>query len=45
MKKEIEKRFDKIDVLIMSAAVADYQPKKMATNKIKKDDQEMSISI
>lgn len=45
MKKEITKRFDKIDVLIMSAAVADYEPKNIASNKIKKQDQEISIQL
>ena len=45
MKKEITKRFDKIDVLIMSAAVADYEPKNIASNKIKKQDQEISIKL
>ena len=45
MKKEITKRFDKIDVLIMSAAVADYEPKKTASNKIKKQDQEICINL
>ena len=45
MKKEISKRFDKIDVLIMSAAVADYEPKNTASNKIKKQDQEISINL
>ena len=45
MKKEIESRFKKTDVLIMSAAVSDYQPMKIASNKIKKDDPEMIISL
>lgn len=45
MKKEIEDRFKNTDVLIMSAAVSDYQPLKMASNKIKKDELEMSISL
>ena len=45
MKKEIENRFKNTDVLIMSAAVSDYQPLKMASNKIKKDELEMSISL
>ena len=31
MKKEIEKRFKNSDVLIMSAAVSDYKPVKMAS--------------
>jgi phosphopantothenoylcysteine decarboxylase/phosphopantothenate--cysteine ligase len=45
MKKEIENRFKNTDILIMSAAVSDYQPVKMASNKIKKDVLEMSISL
>ena len=45
MKNEITKRFGKIDVLIMSAAVADYEPKNPALNKIKKQDQEISIQL
>ena len=45
MKKEIEDRFTNIDVLIMSAAVSDFQPVKMAHNKIKKDELEMSVSL
>lgn len=45
MKKEIENRFKNTDILIMSAAVSDYQPVKMASNKIKKDELEMSIPL
>lgn len=45
MKKEIKNRFTNTDVLIMSAAVSDFQPVKMAHNKIKKDELEMSISL
>ena len=45
MKKEIEDRFTNTDVLIMSAAVSDFQPVKMAHNKIKKDELEMSVSL
>lgn len=45
MKKEIEKRFDHIDILIMSAAVADYQPVISSVNKIKKSDENMIIEL
>ncbi len=45
MKNEITKRFDKVDVLIMSAAVADYEPKEAALNKLKKQDEEISIKL
>ena len=45
MKKEIKNRFTNTDVLIMSAAVSDFQPVKIAHNKIKKDELEMSVSL
>ena len=45
MKKEIKKRFKDIDVLIMSAAVADYQPVKVADQKIKKKNSDLSIPL
>ena len=45
MKKEIKKRFKDIDVLIMSAAVADYQPLKVADQKIKKKTSDLSIPL
>ena len=45
MKKEIKKRFKDIDVLIMSAAVADYQPVKVADQKIKKKTNDLSIPL
>ena len=45
MKKEIKKRFKDIDVLIMSAAVADYQPLKVADQKIKKKTNDLSIPL
>ena len=45
MKKEIKKRFNDIDVLVMSAAVADYQPIKMAKEKIKKKNTELNIAL
>ena len=45
MKKEIKKRFKDIDVLIMSAAVADYQPIKVADQKIKKKTNDLSIPL
>jgi len=37
MKKAVDKELAKHDFLIMSAAVADYKPKKAAAKKIKKD--------
>ena len=45
MKKEIKNRFNDTDVLIMSAAVADYQPIKMAKQKIKKKNSELNIAL
>ena len=45
MKKEITDRFENIDVLIMSAAVADYKPVKEYDNKIKKQEAELNIVL
>ena len=45
MKKEITERFKNIDVLIMSAAVADYKPVKEYDNKIKKQEAELNIVL
>ena len=45
MKKEITDRFKNIDVLIMSAAVADYKPVKEYDNKIKKQETELNILL
>lgn len=36
---------DEMDVIIMAAAVADYTPKEMATEKIKKSDGDLSIAL
>ncbi|QQS36830.1 MAG: bifunctional phosphopantothenoylcysteine decarboxylase/phosphopantothenate--cysteine ligase CoaBC [Ignavibacteriales bacterium] len=45
MKKAVEKEFKKNDVLIMSAAVADYKPSKYSTGKIKKEQGLNSIQL
>jgi phosphopantothenoylcysteine decarboxylase/phosphopantothenate--cysteine ligase len=45
MKKEITSRFEEVDVLIMTAAVADYQPKKVAKQKMKKSSTELNIPL
>jgi len=45
MKKEISNRFEEVDVLIMSAAVADYQPKKVAKEKMKKTNTDLNIPL
>lgn len=37
--------FSDVDVAIMSAAVADYRPGKIELNKIKKKDQELTITL
>jgi phosphopantothenoylcysteine decarboxylase / phosphopantothenate---cysteine ligase len=45
MKKAVEKEIKKNDVLIMSAAVADYKPVKPSLKKIKKDENLSVINI
>lgn len=45
MKKEVENKIKGNDVLIMSAAVADYKPEKVSSVKIKKDDKLNSIKL
>ena len=45
MKKEITEKFKNIDVLIMSAAVADYKPVKEHVNKIKKQAPHLNIEL
>src|SRR5690606_9697791 len=37
--------FHDADIVIMSAAVADYRPKTIANDKIKKDDSELSLVL
>ncbi|MDO4224617.1 MAG: bifunctional phosphopantothenoylcysteine decarboxylase/phosphopantothenate--cysteine ligase CoaBC [Bergeyella zoohelcum] len=37
--------YDEVDVAIASAAVADYAPKEIAPEKIKKNDEEMTITL
>lgn len=41
----VDKEFDSQDIVIMSAAVADYRPKTVADEKIKKNDGETSIEL
>lgn len=41
----VDKEFDGQDIVIMSAAVADYRPKTVADEKIKKNDGEMAIEL
>lgn len=41
----VDANFDQQDIVIMSAAVADYRPKTVATEKIKKKDGDNSIEL
>lgn len=41
----VDKEFDSQDIVIMSAAVADYRPKTVADEKIKKNDGETAIEL
>ncbi|TDT61643.1 bifunctional phosphopantothenoylcysteine decarboxylase/phosphopantothenate--cysteine ligase CoaBC [Fonticella tunisiensis] len=45
MYNEVLKRFDKVDIVIKSAAVADYRPETKSTSKLKKSDDDLSISL
>jgi len=40
-----EQHFHDADIVVMSAAVADYTPKEVATKKIKKDNQDFNIAL
>lgn len=42
---EVFKHYENTDIAIMSAAVADYTPKVKATEKIKKNDNELTIEL
>jgi phosphopantothenoylcysteine decarboxylase/phosphopantothenate--cysteine ligase len=42
---EVRKHFESTDIAILSAAVADYRPKTVATQKIKKKDTTFSIEL
>ena len=45
MKDAMENRFEDSDIVIMSAAVADYRPATKAEQKIKKDDENLTIEL
>lgn len=45
MYQAVEREFDRQDIVVMSAAVADYRPSNVAENKIKKKDGDMSIPL
>lgn len=45
MYEEVFKSYHNVDIAVASAAVADYAPKTIATEKIKKNDSELSIEL
>lgn len=45
MKQAMEAHFDSSDIVIMSAAVADYRPETIAEQKIKKNEDEMTLKL
>ncbi len=45
MYQEAHKHFDTVDIAILSAAVADYKPKNVASQKIKKKDATLTIEL
>lgn len=45
MHQAVNKEFDKASIIIMAAAVSDYRPKQVETNKIKKNEQEMTLAL
>lgn len=45
MYDEVFKYYDKVDIAIASAAVADYTPKEVSPEKIKKNDNRLSIEL
>lgn len=45
MYQEVHKYFDTVDIAILSAAVADYKPKNVASQKIKKKDATLIIEL
>lgn len=45
MYSEVVKRFDSMDIVIKSAAVADYKSKKYSSTKIKKGDGELNLTF
>ena len=45
MYEAVTSRFEQTDILVMAAAVADYRPASVASDKVKKGDGEMSIPL
>jgi phosphopantothenoylcysteine decarboxylase/phosphopantothenate--cysteine ligase len=45
MYNEVHTYYDEVDIAILSAAVADYKPKSVSKNKIKKSTETMSVEL
>jgi len=45
MHRAVDARFDECDALIMAAAPADYRPKRVATHKIHKDEDDLVLEL
>ena len=45
MRKEVLDRFDDVDIVVKSAAVADYKPKTYSTQKIKKSQDDFALEL
>ena len=45
MKEAMDSRFENADIVIMSAAFSDYRPANLAEQKIKKDDENLTIEL
>lgn len=45
MKKAVFKEYEDADIIIMAAAVADYRPKKISKEKIKKSDNDLNLNL
>ena len=45
MSEEVFKHYENVDIAIASAAVADYAPKEIAKEKIKKNDESLTIEL
>ncbi|MDO4313640.1 MAG: bifunctional phosphopantothenoylcysteine decarboxylase/phosphopantothenate--cysteine ligase CoaBC [Eubacteriales bacterium] len=45
MFREVTERSDEMDIIIKAAAVADYRPKHVSNEKVKKSDGEMSLEL
>lgn len=45
MRQAVLEHFDHVDLVIKTAAVSDFRPQRMATEKVKKDDAALSIAL